>query len=41
MDQRSGCNAISAFVLDDEPSFRTSLADLLRDDDYDVSAAVS
>jgi DNA-binding NtrC family response regulator len=36
MGPLSGCDAIGVILLDDEPSFRMSLADMLRDDGHDV-----
>lgn len=45
MNPHSGCKAIAILLLDDEPSFRTSLAETLRDDghlvvDYGAPAEV-
>jgi DNA-binding NtrC family response regulator len=36
MGPHSGCSAIGILLLDDEPSFRTSLAEMLRDDGHEV-----
>jgi DNA-binding NtrC family response regulator len=36
MDPLSDCDAISVLLLDDEPSFRMSLAEMLRDDGHQV-----
>ena len=38
MGQLSNCDAISVLLLDDEPSFRMSLAEMLRDDGHEVRA---
>jgi DNA-binding NtrC family response regulator len=38
MGQLSDCDAISVLLLDDEPSFRMSLAEMLGDDGHDVRA---
>ncbi|MCC6848031.1 MAG: response regulator [Deltaproteobacteria bacterium] len=36
MDQASGCSEIGVLLVDDEASFRMSLADMLRDDGHVV-----
>ncbi|HEY2386497.1 MAG TPA: response regulator [Candidatus Binatia bacterium] len=36
MDQPDGCSAIRILLVDDEPSFRTSLAEMLREDGHGV-----
>jgi DNA-binding NtrC family response regulator len=38
MDPLSDCDAISVLLLDDELSFRMSLAEMLRDDGHEVHA---